>query len=125
MKNNLNLSKMDERNKVIFQLNQNNRLYSLTTSLSKDKINLVCKDETNNQIYESSFTLAELLQISNYFQPNYTLEQILLYLNGIIEKQRVRINQGPEAVSVNLHLINNDLISFPLLKKFIIKFKNK
>ena len=121
MKNNLNLSKMDERNKVIFQLNQNNRLYSLTTSLSKDKINLVCKDETNNQIYESSFTLAELLQISNYFQPNYTLEQILLYLNGIIEKQRVRINQGPEAVSVNLHLINNDLISFPLLKKFDIK----
>ena len=112
---------MDERTKVVFQINQNNKLYSLTTSLSKDKINLVCKDETNNQIYESSFTLPELLRISKYFSPNYTLEQILLYLNGIIEKQRVRINQGPEFASIDLHLINNDMISLPLLKIFDIK----
>ena len=109
---------MEERNKDIFQLNQNNKSYSLSTSLIKDKINLVCKDETSNLIYENSFTLPELLRISKYFQPDHTIQQILLYLNGIIEKQRVGINQGPEAISVNLHLINNDLISFPLLKRF-------
>ena len=57
---------MEERNKVIFQLNQNNKSYSLSTSLIKDKINLVCKDETSNLIYENSFTLPELLRISKY-----------------------------------------------------------
>ena len=72
---------MEERNKVIFQLNQNNKSYSLSTSLIKDKINLVCKDETSNLIYENSFTLPELLRISKYFQPDHTIQQILLYLN--------------------------------------------
>ena len=110
---------MDERNKTIFQLNNNNKLYTISTSLLKDRINLVCTDP-NGKIYENNFTLLELLKISKYFQPNHTLEQIQLYLNGIIEKQKISINQADEALSINLFLINNDQISIPLLKKFEI-----
>ena len=110
---------MDERNKTIFQLNNNNKLYTISTSLLKDRINLVCTDP-NGKIYENNFTLLELLKISKYFQPNHTLEQIQLYLNGIIEMQKISINQADEALSINLFLINNDQISIPLLKKFEI-----
>ena len=34
-----------------------------------------------------------------------------------MEKQKIDISFGDEAVTLNLHLINNDLISIPLLKK--------
>ena len=108
---------MEERNKVIFQFNQNNQLYTISTSLLNNKINLVCKD-ANSKIYENNFSLSELLKLSKYFQPNHTIEQIQLYLNGIIEKRKIGINQGDEALSLNLHLINKDQISIPLLKKF-------
>ena len=107
---------MEERNKVIFQLNQNNQLYTISTSLTKDKINLECKD-SRSQIYENTFSLPELLRISQYFQPTHSIEQIQAYLNGIIEKQKIGINQADEALSLNLYLINNDQISIPLLKK--------
>ena len=107
---------MEERNKVIFQLNQNNQIYTISTSLTKDKINLECKD-SRSQIYENTFSLPELLRISQYFQPTHSIEQIQAYLNGIIEKQKIGINQADEALSLNLYLINNDQISIPLLKK--------
>ena len=110
---------MEERNKVIFQLNQNNQLYTISTSLSKNKINFECKD-SRSQIYENSFSLPELLWISRYFQPNHSIEQIQTYLNGIIEKQKIGINQADKALSLNLYLINNDQISIPLLKKLDI-----
>ena len=115
---------MEERNKVIFQLKQNNKSYTVSTSITNDKINLECKD-SNSQIYENSFTLPELLKISQYFQPTHSIQQIQAYLNGIIEKQRIGINQADEALSINLHLINNDQISIPLLKKLdLSKFTN-
>ena len=115
---------MEERNKVIFQLKQNNKSYTVSTSITNDKINLECKD-SNSQIYENSFTLPELVKISQYFQPTHSIQQIQAYLNGIIEKQRIGINQADEALSINLHLINNDQISIPLLKKLdLSKFTN-
>ena len=107
---------MEERNKVIFQFNQNNKLYTISTSLLNNKINLVCKDP-NSKIYENNFSLPELLKLSKYFQPNHSIEQIQFYLNGIIEKRKIVLNQGEEALSLNLLLINNDQISIPLLKK--------
>ena len=112
---------MEERNKTIFQMNADNRLYTLSTSLLKDKINLSCTDQ-NGKIYENSFTLPELLRISRYFQPNHTLEQIQLYLNGIIEKQKIGINQTYQALSINFFLINNDQITIPLLKRIEINY---
>ena len=108
---------MEERNKIIFHINYQNKSYSISTSLTRDKINFVCQDP-NSQIYENNFTLQELLTISKYFHPNHTLENIQTYINGIIERHRIGINQAEEAMSMILFLINNDQISIPLLKKF-------
>ena len=108
---------MEERNKIIFHINYQNKSYLISTSLTRDKINFVCQ-APNSQIYENNFTLQELLTISKYFHPNHTLENIQTYINGIIEKQRIGINQAEEAMSMILFLINNDQISIPLLKKF-------
>ena len=108
---------MEERNKIIFHINYQNKYYSISTSLTRDKINFVCQDP-NSQIYENNFTLQELLTISKYIHPNHTLENIQTYINGMIEKQRIGINQAEEAMSMILFLINNDQISIPLLKKF-------
>ncbi len=107
---------MDERNKVTFQSYQNNILYTISTSLIGNRINLVCSDG-NSKVFENNYTVEELTRISQYFKPSYTIEQVQLYLNGIMEKQKIDISSGDEAVTLNLHLINNDLISIPLLKK--------
>ena len=107
---------MMERNENRYQLEQDNKTYFLTTSLIKDKIKLVCQDP-NNQIYDGEFNMSELISISKYFQPNHTVEQIQMYLNGIIEKQRVRITQNDAALSVVLLLINKDQICIPLTKR--------
>ena len=107
---------MEERNKVIFQSYQNNILYTISTSLTGNRINLVCTDN-NSKIFENNFTIEELTRISQYFKTTHTIEQVQLHLNSILEKQEIDISSGDEAVALNLHLINNDLISIPLLKK--------
>ena len=107
---------MEERNKVTFQSFQNNILYTISTSLTGNKINLVCTD-SNSKVFENSFSLAELTKISDYFKPNYSIEQVQLYLNGIMEKQKISISPGDEAVTINLYLINHDIVAIPLLKK--------
>jgi len=105
-----------EKNKVTFPIYQNNSLYTLSTSLIGNKIKLVCVGD-NSVIYENIYSVEELTKISRYFRPNYTIEQIQLYLNGILELQKIEINQGDEAITLNLYLINNDHIPIPLLKK--------
>ena len=107
---------MEEKNKIIFQITYKNKPYSISTSITLDRINIECKDYYS-QIFENNFTIQELMNISKYFQPNHTIYQIQQYINGIIEKQKIDINQGEEAISMILYLINNDQISIPLLKK--------
>ena len=104
---------MSERNKTVFKLVYKNKLYILSTSLINDRIKFVCTD-SNSRIYENDFNIEELLKLSKYFHPNHNIETILLYINGIIENQRLVINQGDVAFSLILCLINNDSISIPL-----------
>ena len=104
---------MSERNKTVFKLVYKNKLYILSTSLINDRIKFVCTD-SNSRIYENDFNIEELLKLSKYFHPNHNIETILLYINGIIENQRLAINQGDVAFSLILCLINNDSISIPL-----------
>ena len=69
---------MEERNKVIFQSYQNNILYTISTSLTGNRINLVCTDE-NSKVFENNFTIQELTRISQYFKTTHTIEQIQLF----------------------------------------------
>ena len=107
---------MIERNECSYHINYKNNAYILKTSLLQNKLKLACKD-ANSQIYDGEFTLNDLMNISKYFQKNYTIEQIQGYLNGIIEKQRIGIVQSGNALSLILYLVNNDRINIPLLIK--------
>ena len=104
---------MIERNESRYQLEQDNKIYILATSLLGDKLKLVCQD-SNSQTFFGAFNLTDLLKISRYFQSIHSVEQIQKYLNGIIEKQRVSISQNGTIVMIILYLINNDKINIPL-----------
>ena len=107
---------MTQRNETRYQLEQDNKIYILSTSLIGDKLKLFCQD-SNSQEFEALYTITDLTQISKYFQPTHKVEQIQVYLNGIIEKQRVGISQSGSTLTIFLFLINQDQIKIPLMKK--------
>ena len=106
---------MTERNKSRFQIVQDNKVYILSTSLINDKIKFVCTD-SNSQIFNGEFTKNDLINLSKYFQTTNDDDvcQILKYINGIIEKQRIGVKQRFSTLNLVLYLINNDKIIIPL-----------
>ena len=82
---NLIIFQMVERNETRYQLEQDNKTYILTTSLINDKLKLKCQD-SNSQKFIGTFNMNDLLRISRYFSSTNSVEQVQLYLNGIIEK---------------------------------------
>ena len=106
---------MFERNVTHYQLEQDNKIYILKTSLINDKIKLMCKD-SYNQIYQGAFNMNDLLNISRYFSTTNSVDQVQLYLNGIIENQRVGIFPEGNSIIMVLYLVNNDKINIPLTK---------
>ena len=106
---------MFERNETHYQLDQENKVFILTTSLIGDKIKLMCRD-SNNQIYKGIFNINDLLKISRYFSTTNSVEQVQIYLNGIIENQRIGIFFEGNILKMVLYLVNNDKISIPLTK---------
>ena len=108
---------MAERNQNQYHIEQNNKVYILSTSLIYDKIKIVCED-SNIQIFEGQFTMNDLIKLSKYFR-QHTIEQIHVYLNGIIENQRIGITQNNSQFNIILYLVNNDQIIIPLDKKVV------
>ena len=84
---------MNERNEAKYQLEQDNKIFFLTTSLIDGKLNMMCQD-SSSQKFIGEFNMNELLQLSGYFSAIGTLEQAQIYINGIIEKQRIGIFEG-------------------------------
>ena len=113
---------MNERNEAKYQLEQDNKIFFLTTSLIDGKLNMMCQD-SSSQKFIGEFNMNELLQLSGYFSAIGTLEQAQIYINGIIEKQRIGIFEGNTYIRIILYLVNNDKIIIPLNKKesFIVK----
>ena len=107
---------MNERNESRFQLEQDNKIYFLSISLISDKIKIVCMD-SNSQIFDGEFTMNDLMNLSKYFQPTHNVGQIQKYLNGIIENQRLGIDQRFSRLHLIIYLVNNDKIRIPLNKK--------
>ena len=104
---------MVERNETRYQLEQDNKTYILTTSLINDKLKLKCQD-TNSQTFVGTFNMNDLLRLSRYFSSTNNVEQVQLYLNGIIEKQRIGIFPKENIITIVLYLINQDKIYIPL-----------
>ena len=110
---NLIIFQMVERNETRYQLEQDNKTYILTTSLINDKLKLKCQD-SNSQKFIGTFNMNDLLRISRYFSSTNSVEQVQLYLNGIIEKQRIGIFPKENIITIVLYLINQDKIYIPL-----------
>ena len=110
---NLIIFQMVERNETRYQLEQDNKTYILTTSLINDKLKLKCQD-SNSQNFIGIFNMNDLLRISRYFSSTNNVEQVQLYLNGIIEKQRIGIFPKENMITIVLYLINQDKIYIPL-----------
>ena len=110
---NLIIFQMVERNETRYQLEQDNKTYILTTSLINDKLKLKCQD-TNSQIFVGTINMNDLLRLSRYFSSTNNVEQVQLYLNGIIEKQRIGIFPKENIITIVLYLINQDKIYIPL-----------
>ena len=106
---------MTERNEARYQLEQDNKVYILSTSLVNDKLKLVCQDP-NSQKYIGEFNMNDLLKLSRYFNAARNIEKVQAYLNGIIEKQRVGIFSDQNTIKIILYLVNNDKITIPLNK---------
>ena len=106
---------MTERNEARYQLEQDNKVYILTTCLVDDKLKLVCQD-SNSQKYIGEFNMNDLLKLSRYFNAARNIEKVQTYLNGIIEKQRVGIFSEQNTIKIILYLVNNDKIIIPLNK---------
>ena len=106
---------MTERNEARYQLEQDNKVYILSTSLVNDKLKLVCQD-SNSQKYIGEFNMNDLLKLSRYFNAARNIEKVQAYLNGIIEKQRVGIFSDQNTIKIILYLVNNDKITIPLNK---------
>jgi hypothetical protein len=104
---------MAERNETRYQLEQDNKKYILTTSLINDKLKLKCQD-TNSQTFVGTFNMNDLLRLSRYFSSTNNVEQVQIYLNGIIEKQRIGIFPKENIITIVLYLINQDKIYIPL-----------
>ena len=104
---------MVERNETRYQLEQDNKAYILTTSLIDDKLKLKCQD-SNSQTFIGTFNMNDLLRLSRYFSSTNSVEQVQLYLNGIIEKQRIGIFPKDNTINIVLYLINQDKIYIPL-----------
>ena len=107
---------MSERNETRYQLEQENKIFILTTSLINDKLKIKCQ-EVNGETFVGAFNMSELLRLSRYFNSTRSVEQIQIYLNGIIEKQRVGVFPEENSINIVLYLINQDKIYIPLTQK--------
>ena len=107
---------MSERNETRYQLEQENKIFILTTSLIDDKLKIKCQ-EVNGETFVGAFNMSDLLRLSRYFNSTRSVEQIQIYLNGIIEKQRVGVFPEENSINIVLYLINQDKIYIPLTQK--------
>ena len=112
---------MAQKNITSFTIIQSNKKYILTTSLLDDKIKIDCQNcQDSNMTFSGVFSLMDLMKLSKYFLPEYTIDKVQFYINGIIEKGKSKIEQDDGYINIILYLINHDTIKIPLLKKLKI-----
>ena len=109
---------MDERNEYSYHLEKDHEKYIITSSLKGNNLKIVYN--CNSQIFDGIFSLNDLMNLSNYFRNSYySIEQIQMYINKLLEKQRIGITKNENALSVILYLSNKDQIVIPLSKRLI------
>ena len=80
-----------------YQLAQGNKVYSLSTQASQEKLKLTCEDINveHPSVYVCEFTLLELMQLTPLFASVSTIKQAQEIFENIIVNQKVRVeSQG-------------------------------
>ena len=114
---------MDDNNASSYQINQEDKEYIVTTQLINDLLRIECEDKNiiSNPIYSRAFSLTNLKEINNYFQPYDSVQQIQEELNSAIENQSAAIfNSSNNTINITFYLknkISQANISLKLLKE--------
>ena len=80
-----------------YQLAQGNKVYSLSTQASQEKLKLICEDINveHPSVYVCEFTLLELMQLTPLFASVSNIKQAQEIFENIIVNQKVRVeSQG-------------------------------
>ncbi len=114
---------MDDNNASSYQINQEDKEYIVTTQLINDLLRIECEDKNiiSNPIYSRAFSLTNLKEMNNYFQPYDSIQQIQEELNSAIENQSAAIfNSANNTINITFYLknkISQANISLKLLKE--------
>ena len=106
---------MEESNEYSYHLEKDHQKFILTTSLIGN--NLKIKYNSNSQIFDGIFSLNDLMNLSHYFRIGYSIKQIQMYINKLLENTSIGISKDEDALSLSLILPNKDQIVIPLSKK--------
>ncbi len=76
-----------------YQLIQGNKVYSLSTQASQEKLKLTCEDFNVEypSVYACEYTILELMQLTPLFASVSTIKQAQEIFGNIIVNQKVRV----------------------------------
>lgn len=99
---------MNERNKISYEIIQENKIYYLATSLIDNKIRFVCQD-SKSDLFKGELNINELRKINEHFKYNNLLEIQNNFINLIKDQ---RINIAP--LSIIFLPLNDEQMVIPL-----------
>ena len=114
---------MDDNNASSYHVNQDNKEYIITTEVINDFLRVECEDKNlpETSTFSEAFSLNALKEMSFYFQPFDSIEQVQEELNMAIENQSAAvIINGDNIRNITFYLKNNnasDTINLELNKE--------
>ena len=95
---------------IVYQFNQDNKEYIVTTQLINDALRVECQDNNIPElpIFAQLFSLNNFKNMDLYFQPFTSINQVQDELNKTIEQQTVSINNNNDnTLNISFLLKNN------------------
>ena len=93
-----------------YQLAQGNKVYSLSTQASQEKLKLTCEDINveHPSVYVCEFTLLELIQLTPLFASVSTIKQAQEIFENIIVNQKVRVESQGDYLILQIFVKKED-----------------
>ena len=93
-----------------YQLAQGNKVYSLSTQASQEKLKLTCEDINveHPSVYVCEFTLLELMQLTPLFASVSTIKQAQEIFENIIVNQKVRVESQGDYLILQIFVKKED-----------------
>ena len=98
-----------ESNKNTYQLKQGEKEYIFSTSLIRDLIRMTCKN-TRGENFTRQFTLDEFNTLDEVFSTLKTPFQVINFIDEIISREKVGVNEEDACVKIIIYLKNKGII---------------